>query len=91
MLAFSCQVPDGEKLIIISPHWEGIQREYTWAFQEWYKKQHGREVEIEWLDQGGTSDDIAVGVNVEVKGRMRDGVLVADKVSFEGEEDEEDE
>jgi len=46
------------KLIIISPHWEGIRQEFTRAFQRWYREQAGVEVEVEWLDQGGTSDDL---------------------------------
>jgi len=46
------------KLIIISPHWEGIRQEFTRAFKKWYKERAGVEVEIEWLDQGGTSDDL---------------------------------
>jgi ABC-type Fe3+ transport system substrate-binding protein len=46
-----------QKLTIISPHWEGIQREYAWAFEKWYKETHGEEIKVEWLDQGGTSDD----------------------------------
>jgi ABC-type Fe3+ transport system substrate-binding protein len=46
-----------EKLVIISPHWEGIQREYAWAFEKWYKEKHNTEIKVEWLDQGGTSDD----------------------------------
>jgi len=44
-----------EKLVIISPHWEGIRKEYEAAFREWYKAKYGKDVEIEWLAMG-TSD-----------------------------------
>lgn len=42
--------------MILSPHWEGIRQEFTWAFQDWHRKNYKEEVEIEWLDQGGTSE-----------------------------------
>jgi hypothetical protein len=35
--------------------------------------------------EGGTVAEIAVGVNLEIKGRLEGGVLQADKVSFEPE------
>ena len=44
------------KLILLSPHQESISREFTAAFQKWYKAKHGVDVELEWLDQGGTSN-----------------------------------
>ncbi|MCX8082541.1 MAG: extracellular solute-binding protein [bacterium] len=47
-----------EKLIIISPHWEGVRIEVERAFNNWYVKNYGEKVEIEWIDQGGTSDDL---------------------------------
>lgn len=47
-----------DKLVIISPHWEGIRTEFTRGFKEWYKKAGKGDVEITWLDQGGTSDDL---------------------------------
>ena len=40
-----------ERIIIISPHWEGIEHEFERAFKEAYEG-----MEIEWLDVGGTSD-----------------------------------
>lgn len=42
------------KLILLSPHSEGIRTEFTDAFQKWYKARHGVDVELEWLDQGGS-------------------------------------
>ncbi|HHT9124774.1 MAG TPA: ABC transporter substrate-binding protein [Candidatus Brocadiia bacterium] len=46
------------RLAIISPHWEGIRREFSEAFGRWHKRQYLEDVEIEWLDLGGTSDDL---------------------------------
>lgn len=47
-----------EKLVIISPHWEGVRIEIENAFNQWHIKNYGKKVEIEWIDQGGTSDDL---------------------------------
>lgn len=47
-----------EKLVIISPHWEGIRTEFERAFSEWTLKNMGHETDIEWIDVGGTSEDI---------------------------------
>ena len=44
------------KLIIISPHWEGIRHEFGRAFSLWTEKQLGYQASVEWLDVGGTSD-----------------------------------
>lgn len=43
------------QLVIVSPHWEGIRREYTAAFSAWHEQQYGEPVTVEWLDLGGTS------------------------------------
>lgn len=45
-----------EKLVIISPHWDGIRNEFGRAFVDWYKRTTSRTIAIEWLDMGGTSD-----------------------------------
>jgi ABC-type Fe3+ transport system substrate-binding protein len=49
--------PDAQ-LVIISPHWEGITREFEAAFNAYYQATYGESVDIEWLDVGGTSDVI---------------------------------
>jgi hypothetical protein len=36
--------------------------------------------------EGGTPDDVALGVRLEIKGRLAGDILVADRVSFEGNE-----
>jgi len=45
----------GDRLIVLSPHPETFLYEYQWAFQPWYRERTGREIEVVWLDQGGTS------------------------------------
>lgn len=47
-----------EKLVILSPHRKSIQQELVPVFEEYYKKTFGKEIDVEWLDQGGTSDDV---------------------------------
>ena len=44
-----------DELVLISPHWEGIRDEFTWAFQDHWKRTAGRTVRLAWLDLGGTS------------------------------------
>lgn len=45
-------------LVIISPHWEGIRREFGLAFSAWTQKNLGYKTDVEWLDVGGTSDAV---------------------------------
>lgn len=47
-----------DKLVLISPHRKSIQEEFMPKFKEYYKATYGTEVQVDWLDQGGTSDDI---------------------------------
>lgn len=47
-----------EKLVIISPHWEGLRREYTRAFEAWHHDRYGEPITVEFLDLGGTSEII---------------------------------
>ncbi|HID06063.1 MAG TPA: extracellular solute-binding protein [Armatimonadetes bacterium] len=53
--AIGCGNKSTTVLVIISPHWEGIQREFTRAFQEYYRERTGKVIELEWPDVGGTS------------------------------------
>jgi len=62
------------KLVLISPHQESISREMTTGFQEWYKAKHGVDVELEWLDQGGTTN-IVTYIKSEFK-RNPDGINI---------------
>ena len=47
-----------DELVIISPHRKSIQREVIPLFKEHYQKTYQKSVEVHWLDQGGTADDI---------------------------------
>lgn len=47
-----------DKLVVISPHRKSLQDEYIQAFKDYYEKTFKTAVEVEWLDQGGTSDDV---------------------------------
>lgn len=55
---FGLKINAEKKLVIISPHWEGIKIEFTRVFNSWYLKNYKEKVNIEWIDQGGTSDDL---------------------------------
>ncbi|MDD4871263.1 MAG: extracellular solute-binding protein [Kiritimatiellae bacterium] len=46
---------DKEIISIISPHRREVRSEYSRGFHEWILKKYGRNVEIRWLDTGGTS------------------------------------
>jgi len=45
-----------DELVLLSPHWEGVRKEFTDAFQKDYLAKTGREVDLKWLDVGGASD-----------------------------------
>jgi len=45
-----------DRLVLLSPHWEGIRYEFEHAFQTRYRSDTGRSVELEWIDVGGTSE-----------------------------------
>ena len=47
-----------ERLVMISPHWEGLRIEYARAFSDWHRANYGEPVEFDWRDLGGTSDDL---------------------------------
>lgn len=46
---------NAEVLAILSPHRREVRQEYSRGFAEWMRTQHGRQVDILWLDVGGTS------------------------------------
>ncbi len=47
-----------DKIVVLSPHRKSIQDEFVPAFKEHYKATYKTDVEVDWIDQGGTSDDI---------------------------------
>jgi ABC-type Fe3+ transport system substrate-binding protein len=57
-LGISGQALAADKLVILSPHRKSIQDEFVPRFKEYYKQKYSTEVEVDWLDQGGTADDI---------------------------------
>lgn len=58
-----------DQLVILSPHWEGIEHEFTRAFQEAYRRQTGRTVELKWLDVGGGTSSILRYIRSEFAAR----------------------
>lgn len=44
-----------ETLVIISPHRREVRLEYRRAFREWMKNRFDRNVEVTWVDVGGTT------------------------------------
>ncbi|MGE0173413.1 MAG: ABC transporter substrate-binding protein [Oligoflexales bacterium] len=57
-LSMSSAAFAANKLVIISPHRKSIQEEYVPKFEGWYQKTYKEQVKVDWLDQGGTSDDV---------------------------------
>jgi iron(III) transport system substrate-binding protein len=47
-----------DRLVLISPHWEGIKNEFENGFKAQYRRETGRSVELEWMDAGGTSETL---------------------------------
>ena len=45
-----------EKLVIVSPHWEGLRYEFARAFSDWHQEKYGTPVEVDWRDLGGSSE-----------------------------------
>ncbi|MFH0939625.1 MAG: ABC transporter substrate-binding protein [Planctomycetota bacterium] len=53
---FLRQTPADERLLIISPHWDGIRYEFGRAFSEHYLNKFGKRIEVVWMDVGGTGE-----------------------------------
>ncbi len=53
---FAAESMAKSRLVIISPHWEGIRREFSWAFSDWFRKEMPEGVEVEWLGVGASSN-----------------------------------
>ena len=52
-----------EKLVIISPHRKSIQREFVPLFEEMYSKKYKAKIDVEWIDQGGSENDLRFVIN----------------------------
>ena len=46
------------RLVIISPHRKSIQNELIPKFENYYKNRFQKEIKVEWIDQGGTENDL---------------------------------
>jgi len=68
---------------------EGILAELTIVNSQYEFKVEDQDVVTtsETVYEDGEPEDLAEGINIEIKGRMQGDVLVADKVSFELEDD----
>ncbi|MBP7461218.1 MAG: ABC transporter substrate-binding protein [Candidatus Delongbacteria bacterium] len=49
---------NGPRLSIISPHSKDVIDNFDRAFKQYYKQRTGQEITMEWIGQGGTSDDL---------------------------------
>ena len=47
-----------DRLVLISPHPDGVQNEFETAFKSHYSRLTGREIILEWLDVGGGTSSI---------------------------------
>jgi iron(III) transport system permease protein len=57
---------DEDELVAVSPHWEGIRKEFGDAFCARWRSLTGRGMTIRWLDVGGASDIVKY-----IKGQFR--------------------
>jgi len=61
------QASESRELIIVSPHWEGIQYEFGKAFEAHYLKQTGTPVKVRWRDVGGGTSQIEKAIDAGFK------------------------
>ena len=54
----SCSGGEGEAVVILSPHWEGIMKEFGRGFAEWHLESYGSPAHVEPLDVGGGGSKI---------------------------------
>ena len=47
-----------DRVVVISPQWEGIKVEFARAFSNWHQTRTGRPAAVDWRDMGGASDDL---------------------------------
>ena len=59
LLALLLSLPaSADKLVLLSPHSDEIQNEFSAAFEQHYEAQTGRPISLEWLDVGGGTSSI---------------------------------
>ncbi len=49
---------ENPKLTVISPHTKDVLDNFDQAFKKYYQQRTGASIQIEWIDQGGSSDDL---------------------------------
>ena len=47
-----------QRVVIITPHWEGARIEFARAFSAWHQTKYSEPVHVDWREVGGTSDII---------------------------------
>lgn len=47
-----------DKLVIISPHRKSIQDEFLNRFESYYQSKYKQKVKVDWIDQGGTENEM---------------------------------
>ena len=62
-----------DRLVLLSPHPDGVQNEFEAAFKTYYRVQTGREVNLEWMDVGGGTSSILRYIKSEFK-RVPEGI-----------------
>ncbi len=67
VLAPRVAAAEGDEVVIVSSHWEGIKKELGDGFKRQWRAETGRDVTLRWLDIGGTSDIIKY-----IRGQFRD-------------------
>ncbi len=75
--AFLCagSVNAQDKLVLVSPHSDEIQNEFSGAFESHYELSTGRAVDLEWLDVGGGTSSILRYIKSEFN-RQPDGIQI---------------
>jgi len=64
-----------DQLVLMSPHSDEIQNEFEAAFQAYYQRRTGRNVQLEWLDIGGGTSSILRYIKSEF-GRSPNGINI---------------
>ena len=54
----SCSLGEGEPVCVLSPHWEGIMREFSRGFAEWHLETYRTPAHVEQIDVGGGGSKI---------------------------------
>lgn len=63
-----------DHLVVISPHRKSIQNEFVSLFEEHYWASYKTEVKVDWIDQGGTENDLRYVLSKYEKGEERSGI-----------------